>query len=202
MYGLGWRYEKLDYRLNPRKGFTITTNASIGTKVIKQNAKIDTAAYRNVKLKSTVANGDFEGSMFIPLFSRTTIKVGVQAAYLYGENTFQNELFRIGGLKTLRGFDEESIFASAYSIFTLEYRFILEQNSYLYIFGDQAYYESNINTINQPLLIHDHPYGFGAGISFETKAGIFSISYALGHQFENPFQLKSGKIHFGIVNYF
>ncbi len=202
MYGLGWKYERLDYRLNPRKGFTITTNASIGTKIIKQNAKIDTAAYRNIKLHSTVANGDFEGSVFIPLFSRTTIKAGIQAAYLYGENTFQNELFRIGGLKTLRGFDEESIYASAYSIFTLEYRYILEQNSYLYLFGDQAYYESNINTINQPLLIHDTPYGFGAGISFETKAGIFSISYALGSQFNQQIQLKSGKIHFGIVNYF
>ena len=202
MYGLGWKYEKLDYRLNPRKGYTIQINGSVGIKVIKQNARIDTAAYHNVKMNTTVGNGDFEGSLFIPMFSRNTVKVGVQSAYLYSENTFQNELYRIGGLKTLRGFDEESIYASFYSIFTLEYRFLLEQNSYLYLFGDQAYYEANTNTVTQPLLIHDSPYGFGAGISFETKAGIFSISYALGHQFDNPFQLKSGKVHFGIVNYF
>ncbi len=203
MYGLGWKWERLDYRLNPRKGFSIIMNASVGTKNIKRNAKINPKAYESIAhLNSTVANGDFEGSLFIPLFSRATMKVGAQAAYLYGENTFQNELFRIGGLKTLRGFDEESIFASAYSIFTLEYRFILEQNSYLYVFGDQAYYEANVNTVTQPLLVHDTPYGFGAGISFETKAGIFSISYALGEQFHNGIQLKSGKIHFGIVNYF
>ena len=75
---------------------------------------------------------------------------------------------------------------------------ILEQNSYLYVFGDGAWYENN----NVSQYVKDTPYGFGAGISFETKAGIFSISYALGKQFNNPIQLRSGKIHFGIVNYF
>jgi len=98
----------------------------------------------------------------------------------------------------LRGFDEESIYASSFSILTLEYRFILEQNSYLYVFGDGAWYENN----EVSRYIQDTPFGFGAGISFETKAGIFSINYALGKQFSNPIELRSGKIHFGIVNYF
>lgn len=141
---------------------------------------------------------DFEGSMFIPFMNRSTLKISNQSAFIYGETLFQNELFRIGGLKTLRGFDEESIFASAYSIFTLEYRFILEQNSYMYVFGDGAWYENN----SAKQYVNDTPFGFGAGISFETKAGIFSISYALGKQFDNPIQLRGGKIHFGIVNYF
>jgi outer membrane protein assembly factor BamA len=200
MYGLGFRYERLDYRLNPRKGFSTTINASAGTKNIRKNSKLNPKAYENLKLSSTQYNVDFEGSIFIPVLSRGTVKIGNQSAFLYGETMFQNELFRVGGLKTLRGFDEESIFASAFSIVTLEYRFILEQNSYMYVFGDQAYYENN--NVKVPLLIHDHPFGFGAGISFETKAGIFSISYALGKQFDNPIQLRSGKIHFGIVNYF
>lgn len=198
MYGVGLKYEKLDYRLNPRKGFSILMNASAGTKKIIKNSKLNPVVYDKLKLNSTQYTGDFEGSVFIPLLNRNTVKIGVQTAFLDGETTFQNELFRIGGLKTLRGFDEESIFATAYSIFTLEYRFILEQNSYLYIFGDGAWYEKN----NISDYVRDTPVGFGAGISFETKAGIFSINYALGKQFDNPIQLKSGKIHFGIVNYF
>lgn len=198
LYGIGLKYEKLDYRLNPRKGFSVSINTSAGTKVIKKNAKLNPIVYTNLKLNSTQYNTDFEGSVFLPFGSRSTIKVGNQSAFIYGETTFQNELFRIGGLKTLRGFDEESIFASAFSIFTLEYRFILEQNSYLYVFGDKAWYENN----NISEYVNDSPYGFGAGISFETKAGIFSINYALGSQFNNPIALKSGKIHFGIVNYF
>jgi hemolysin activation/secretion protein len=198
MYGIGFKFEKLDYRLNPRKGFSVSLNTSAGTKQIKKNQRLNPVVYNNIKLASTQYNSDIEASVFIPLASRSTVKVGNQSAFLAGETTFQNELFRIGGLKSLRGFDEESIYASAYSIFTLEYRFILEQNSYLYVFGDGAWYENNnINTY-----VNDMPYGFGAGISFETKAGIFSINYALGKQFNNPIELKSGKIHFGIVNYF
>jgi outer membrane protein assembly factor BamA len=198
MYGLGWRFEKLDYRLNPRKGFSVTMSASAGTKQIRKNLKLNPVVYDNLKLQSTQYNSELITLLFIPFGSRSTMLVGNQSAFIYGETTFQNELFRIGGLKSLRGFDEESIFASAYTIFTLEYRFILEQNSYLYVFGDQAWYENN----NVSEYIMDTPTGFGAGISFETKAGIFSISYALGRQFSNPVQLKSGKIHFGIVNYF
>lgn len=198
MYGLGLKYEKLDYRLNPRKGYNFIINASAGTKKIKKNDKLNPVVYEKIKLSSALYTSDFEGNIFLPIADRSTIKVGAQAAFIYGETTFQNELFRIGGLKTLRGFDEESIFASTYSIFTLEYRFILEQNSYMYVFGDIAPYENN----NSKEYIRDNPYGFGAGISFETKAGIFSINYALGKQFSNPIELRSGKIHFGIVNYF
>lgn len=198
LYGLGLKFERLDYRLNPRKGFSVLWNAAAGTKQIKKNAKLNQELYKDLKLRSTQYNSELECSLFVPFGGRSTVKVANQSAFIYGENTFRNELFRVGGLKTLRGFDEESIFASAYSIFTLEYRFILEQNSYLYVFGDGAWYENN----NIDEYIKDTPYGFGAGISFETKAGIFSINYALGHQFNNPIQLRGGKIHFGIVNYF
>lgn len=48
----------------------------------------------------------------------------------------------------------------------------------------------------------DQPFGFGAGFSFGTNLGIFSISYALGKQFNNPIELKNGKVHFGYVTYF
>ncbi len=198
MYGIGLKYEKLDYRLNPRKGISFSGNASAGTKNIKKNARLNPVVYNGLKLSSNQYNADLEASVYIPLQNRSTFKIGLQSAFLYGETIFQNELLRIGGLKTLRGFDEESIYASAFSIGTLEYRYLLEQNSYLYLFVERAYYEVN----NVGKYVNDHPTSFGAGISFETKAGIFSINYALGKQFENPIQLRSGKIHFGIVNYF
>ncbi|MGZ6539891.1 MAG: POTRA domain-containing protein, partial [Bacteroidia bacterium] len=169
MYGLGFKYEKLDYRLNPRKGYSILTNVSAGRKTIKKNSKLNPVVYDGLTLSSTQYNGDLLASAYVPIRDRSTIKVGAQAAFLEGQTTFQNELFRIGGLKTLRGFDEESIYASSFAIMTLEYHFILDQNSYLYLFGDQAWYENN----QIATYVHDTPTGFGAGISFETKAGIF-----------------------------
>ena len=151
-------------------------------------------------MKTAQYNAELEAEIFVPIKNRSTVKIGTKSVYLQNTTLFQNELFRIGGLKTFRGFDEESIFASAYYIFTLEYRYLLEENSYLYLFSDGAYYENQSISFTGDR--YDTPYGFGAGISFETKAGIFSISYALGKQFDNPIDLRGGKVHFGVVNYF
>ena len=143
---------------------------------------------------------DLISAVYVPIKNKSTFKVGFRAAYLYTQSIFQNELFRIGGFKTLRGFDEESIRATAYSILTLEYRYLLEQNSYLYLFTDGAYYENT--SISFTGVRNDTPVSFGGGISFETKAGIFSIGYAIGKQLDNPIYFKSGKIQFGIASYF
>ncbi|WP_315820083.1 hypothetical protein [Paraflavitalea speifideaquila] len=44
--------------------------------------------------------------------------------------------------------------------------------------------------------------GLGLGMAFETKAGIFNISYAAGKRDDAKFNLRQAKIHFGYVNYF
>lgn len=198
LYGFGFRSEKLDYRLNPRKGYSLSLNGSAGNRTIQKNARLNPVIYENVKLKTAQYSSELEMAWFVPVKRRSTIKFSTINGWIESEKIFSNELLRIGGLKTLRGFDEESIWASAYSIVNAEYRFLLEQNSYLYGFFNAAYYENKAGTT----FIHDTPFGFGAGISFETKAGIFSINYALGKQFDNPISPKSGKIHFGIVNSF
>lgn len=199
-YGIGFRTEKLDFRLNPRKGFVLDITVSAGKKQIKRNLKLNPAAYDKIQdqLKSTVYNGDILAELYIPIQNRSTLVMGNRSAIFESEQLFQNELFRFGGLATLRGFDEESILASAYTISKLEYRFLLDRNSYLFAFANQAYYENKASK----LTIHDTPYGFGAGITFETKPGIFSLTYALGKQFNNPISLRSAKVHFGIISTF
>jgi outer membrane protein assembly factor BamA len=79
----------------------------------------------------------------------------------------------------------------------VEYRFLLDQNSRAFLFFDQSFYERNSSGYAQ-----DHPFGFGAGFSFGTPIGIFSIQYALGSQQNNPILIKNGKIHFGYIAYF
>lgn len=200
LYGLGYKTEHLDYRLNPKKGVSLNINAAAGNRNIRKNARLNPVIYENLNLRTVQYHLDMEFASYLPVSYQSTVKLGIQSAYLYSSSMFQNELFRIGGFKTLRGFDEESINASAYSILTMEYRYLLEQNSYLFLFFDGAYYENNSANFSGDRF--DTPFGFGSGISFETKAGIFSINYALGRQFNNPIYLKYGKVHFGIVNYF
>jgi|TARA_Y100000385_G_scaffold291610_1_gene370732 outer membrane protein assembly factor BamA len=197
-FGFGSKIEELDYRLNPTRGFDIVGQVGFGNKEIRQNPSINPVLYDSLALKSTRTKGQVTARYFIPFFNRHTFMIGNQSGILVNDNLFTNELFRIGGLKTLRGFDEESIFASSYSIFTLEYRFILEENSYFSVFYDQGWYENQSSTT----FITDTPFGFGTGITFDTKIGIFSISYALGKQFSNPILFRAAKIHFGFVNFF
>jgi len=197
-YGLSGHYEKLDYRFNPRKGVLIDATASVGNRTITKNSAIPENLYDSVQLHTTQYNLQFSGDYYLSVGQRTVIDFGNQTGWIYSPDLFANELFRIGGLKSLRGFDEESIYASSYSIGKIEYRYLLEQNSFLFTFINAAYYDNR--TRNN--YIHDKPYGFGAGIDFDTKIGIMSISYALGKQFDNPIYFRNAKVHFGIVNYF
>lgn len=198
-YGLGLNYEKLDYRFNPHKGFSINITAQTGNKTIKKNPKINDIVYNNLQLKSTQYQSEGELNLFIQVSGNNVLRLGAQYGTIFGSApVFKNELFRIGGLRTLRGFDEESIYTSSYAIPTLEYRFLFGQNSNILLFAESAWYENNSS--NQ--YISDRPYSFGAGINFDTKAGIFSLNYALGSQKGNAIDVRSGKIHFGLTALF
>jgi outer membrane protein assembly factor BamA len=197
-YGLGVKYEQTDYRFNPRKGYRVSTNVATGNKKIIKNPKINAALYEDVNLKSVLYNGELQADLFIPVMRQSTINIGLKAAGMQTEEVFLNEAYRIGGNNSVRGFDEESIYATSYGIANLEYRFLFEQNSFLFLFGNAAWYELD----TEKSYLKDTPYGFGAGVSFQTKAGIFSISYALGKQFDNPLLLRAAKVHFGIVSVF
>jgi outer membrane translocation and assembly module TamA len=197
-FGLGFQFQQLDYRLNPRKGFSVDVNSGAGLREIKKNSNINKAVYDSINLKNTQYKAEILFDFYIPVFNRSVINIGGMGAWLESENIFSNEMYRFGGLKTLRGFDEASLLASTYGIGKIEYRFILETNSYLLLFFNQAWFENK----GRETPVSDTPYGFGAGITFDTKLGIFSFNYALGSQQENPIEFRAAKIHFGLVNYF
>jgi outer membrane protein assembly factor BamA len=192
-------FEKLDYRFNPHKGFAINVKAQTGNKTIKKNSKVNDLAYNNLQLRSTQYQSEGDANLFIQLRGNNVLRMGAQYGTVFGSApVFKNELFRIGGLRTLRGFDEESIYASTYVIPTLEYRFLFGQNSNILLFAEGAWYENNSSTV----YLNDMPYSVGAGINFDTKAGIFSLNYALGSQKGNGLDVRSGKIHFGLTALF
>ncbi len=132
------------------------------------------------------------------LFKKHVVKIAARTEALIGENLFENEVFRIGGLKTLRGFNERSIYASSYGIGTLEYRYMIGSYDYLTLFTDLAYVENN--TLNNYAV--NYFYGIGTGLNFQTNSGIFSLFYALGRDNLNPFDFRTSKIHFGYINRF
>jgi outer membrane protein assembly factor BamA len=188
-YGLSLQYKRINYLPNPSKGFSLYIETSIGNRTIK---KENTALEKSYVYKSI-----FQYVSYIPITKRNIIKVGVNFESYTSSTIFQNERYRFGGLNSLRGFNEEELFASTKLISSLEYRFLLDKNSTIFVFYDQGIYEDN--SLSYKI---DNPFGVGAGISFGSRIGIFSISYALGKQFNNPIEFRNGKIHFGYITYF
>ncbi|MEN8957125.1 MAG: BamA/TamA family outer membrane protein [Flavobacteriales bacterium] len=141
---------------------------------------------------------DVSISYFIPIWKKATVLTRIQSGNIFGDNLFVNELYQIGGLKTLRGFNQQSIFASNYAIGTAEFRYLFERNSAIFAYFDYGFYENK--SIND--FATDTPFGFGVGTNFQTKAGIFSLTYGLGQQKGNPLLIRNGKVHFGFVSLF
>lgn len=186
-YGLSIEKKEIDNIMNPSRGRVFQTKIYLGQ--------------RKLNSDSSVSNTTFSGHLnyreYIPLFKRHVI-VFAGVFDLYSSPViYQNELFRFGGLNTLRGFNEEELFASVKAQATIEYRFLLDKGSNVFVFFDQCMYENSALEY-----IKDQPFGFGAGISFGSKIGVFNITYALGKKFSNPIDLRSSKIHFGYTAYF
>ncbi|MCB9194960.1 MAG: BamA/TamA family outer membrane protein [Flavobacteriales bacterium] len=197
-YGLKGQWNNLDFVYNPSRGWELSLEATIGDKRIKKNISLKEELYEGLNLRSTqlFLNGTI--NRYVKIYRKNILKFGIAGGWLANENIFLNELFRLGGLRTIRGFDEESIFASGFGLGTIEYRFLFEEFSNLFIFGQILYYDQQVKNEYS----HDLPKSFGFGMNFQTKPGIFSISYSLGSQQGNPFLFRTAKIHFGFVNYF
>ena len=119
-----------------------------------------------------------------------------QSGLLNSSDYYANELFRVGGIYNLRGVNEESLFASAFSIFNLEYRYKTSGNSYVYTISDFALIGNELSEEDFNVI------SFGLGYAFRTKAGILNLSYANG-KFENsPFSFENSKVHVKLISYF
>lgn len=197
-YGLGLNIEDLDYRFNPQKGYNVTVDMAVGNKKIRRNAAIPENLYQTVPMNSTSYRWFSQINYYLPLAKQLVFAAANQTGVLSGKYLLENEVFRLGGQRSLRGFNELSLLANAYTYGNVEIRYLLEQNSFLFAFYNQAYLKYKTAQLNYS----DFPLGFGTGANFETNLGILSITYALGKQKNNPLNLRQGKIHFGITALF
>ncbi|HUR11835.1 MAG TPA: hypothetical protein VM012_10725 [Flavitalea sp.] len=210
-YNLGINYDwfNTDYRLSPRKGNEVQLSASAGTKNIRRNNVIVklsdpsdpsfnfNSLYDTLTLKAYQFRVRLSAAHYFRLSTTSTLKTIVTGGWFQSPDIFRNELFQIGGYKLLRGFDEESIFASSFAVTGIEYRYFIGMNSFLFAFTDFGVVE-NKSSIQQ----YNNFLGSGLGMAFETKAGVFNISYAIGKRGGEKLNLRQSKIHLGYVNYF
>lgn len=207
-FGVAISLGALDYRHNPRKGWLAKIEGSAGQKEIQKNSDIEdlgfASLYDDLQLRSAQYRLAFEFDKYWPIAQRSVIKTSIQGAAILGkEPILVNEQFRIGGNRILRGFDEQSLFASNYGLASIEYRFLLSTHAYFYAFFDQARIDNkSLNTSLSNTETINWAQGMGAGISFETKSGLFGLSLAFGRQLEQSFDFGAPKVHFGYLSLF
>ena len=152
---------------------------------------------RSVERENTVQSKfSFVAFYLLTLNLKNYIFLQNQTAFLNSDNYYNNELFRIGGINTIRGFNEESIFASAYSILNLEYRYKPNNSSYFYTISDFAFVSDKITEQTTRI------YSLGFGYSFITKAGLLNLSYAIGKFGDQSFNLGDSKLHIKLISFF
>ncbi len=208
--GVTYNFNNTNYRFNPRTGNELDFLGSAGTKTVKENSQIanlkdpndssfDFATlYDTVKLHSYQFLVKFAGAHYFPIGRAATLKLGFNGGVYSSPNTYRNDLFMIGGYRLLRGFDEQSILASQYAVGTLEYRYLTGLNSFLFTFLDVGWAKNNVPGYD----LNSMFFGTGLGMAFETKAGIFNMSFALGRTNDTPFDFHDSKIHLGYVSFF
>jgi translocation and assembly module TamA len=130
----------------------------------------------------------------IPLNPRNVFIPGITAGTMVTERTpFLNDLWRIGGTKSLRGYSEDQFFARSYLWGNIEYRFLLDPHSYLFAFGSSGW-------LWLPIIDQIHSFerkdvgSFGFGLAYNTNLGLLKFTYAKSP--EDPF--SNAKVHIGI----
>ena len=183
VFELGYARKQLDYLFNPSSGYSFS--ALFGTGNRKFNDQTE-----------NVLTADISVELFLNAYKRFVVKFGAKHKNLMlSGNLFENELYKFGGYKTMRGFDEDNFKASQYSVFSVELKYLYEKNAAAYLFaefGNFKDYDDNSRFV----------WSFGPGINFDTKAGIFSFNYALGEEWGNTLLFSNSKIHIGYVNRF
>jgi len=154
------------------------------------------------------------------LYSKEDLKVSQNNIYLYAERNFKikgnnwlnlraetaminsknelatNELLRFGGWNSLRGFNENSLYADQYYYATAEYRYVIGSQAFFDVFGQ--YGELN----NKTLSVRPKFYSFGTGFNFFLPIGLMSFQISNGNEWGNPIKLSDTKIHWGILSRF
>lgn len=148
----------------------------------------------------TLLNNEFKQNKFtlsgfkiFNLNERNSIFTKITGAYLESDNYLENELFRFGGINSIRGFEENSLVANLFAVLNTEYRYKVSNSLYVHSVVDASYSENDL--INSKTKL----FGFGFGFGLLTNAGLFKFNYASAKTEGQKFSLSDSKIHISLT---
>ena len=103
------------------------------------------------------------------------IAIEIHGASAWGINIPPTELFYLGGVNSLRGYDEDWFSGPRRANATFEYRFVMGRNSQLFAFLDMG----SVTFVDKPSEFDRLRVGYGIGARLESKGGIIQLDYGL-----------------------
>lgn len=197
-YSAGFTYSGLNSIFLPSDGTRIRFNAAVGQKEIIRNGAISPSLYDDIALNTLQSSISFSLENYLKVLKSAVFVQQVRLGGLINRELFQNDLYRVGGLSdtgyALRGFNENQFFASSLALMALEWRILIDQQSYLVSFVDQGLMATPSGDL--------YAVGFGTGLLLRVKAGFFRMAVAVGSADGQRIDFTQPKVHFGFVNRF
>ncbi|WP_281298381.1 BamA/TamA family outer membrane protein [Flavobacterium limnophilum] len=158
-------YTKLDY-LNLTFPKKTSLSLTLGTGKRTTNGLNETLETQ----KQTYINLNATHNFY--LNKKNCININYQNYFLKSDSYIINELYRFGGMNSIRGFAENSLQANFMTAILTEYRYIVSQDLFIHSIMDYGYYEDK-STNNKGNLL-----GFGLGMGLKTKNGLLKLTFA------------------------
>ncbi len=127
------------------------------------------------------------------LNNKNSVYLRLNGALLSSDDYLDNELFRFGGINSIRGFEENSLVANLYGVINTEYRYRLSNSLYVHSVFDAAYFQNQLTDSREKL------FGFGFGLGLLTNSGLFRLNYSSGKTEDRPFKLSDSKVHVSLT---
>lgn len=124
----------------------------------------------------------------VQINNRGYLNIKNESGLLTSKNYLLNELFRIGGANSIRGYNEQSIFTNGYSYSNIEFRYSLDTSSYLYSITDLGVYKENTTNKIKKLL------GIGAGYQFRIGNNLVNLGYVISTNSSTNAKLNSSRL--------
>jgi hypothetical protein len=109
--------------------------------------------------------------------------------YLKSDSYIINELYRFGGINSIRGFNENSLQGNVFTSLLTEYRYVANPNLYLHSIIDYGYFQDQSSKISNTLL------GLGVGFGIVTKNGLINLIYANGSTKDQTIKISNSIVH-------
>ena len=109
----------------------------------------------------------------------------------------QNEVYRVGGVKNLRGYNDDEFYTPLFSTLSIEPGFIVGDDFRLFSFFDLGLVaDMSCKSLTDP------KYGSGLGFQWFMNRGIVKMSYSVGWYKNNPISFQRAKVNVSYVALF